>query len=225
MLWRSIMRLLLIRHGRMKGDPFVEPEMPVTGCLADSGIKQAKNLKKMLESTQIDYAFSSTYGRAIQTAEIALEGHSECAPIKIVKNIHEWNPSEEYRNATSTEAEAMSKRDAARDIAETWKTELGEGLFDMYARIVPALLEILASVGWKATGGGFVPTEESKDKTVAIFAHGGSLNVMLSFLLGVQPSPMGRFSLPHTACADIRFNERKGVYYTSLQIPLPYDEY
>ena len=218
------MRLLLIRHGKMKGDPFIEPQMPVTGCLADNGIRQAKCLAKMLGNTKIDYAFSSSYGRAIQTAEIALEGHTECAPIKIVKGFHEWNPSEEYRNATSTEAEAMAKRDADRDIAETWKTELGEGLFDMYARVVPAVLETLASIGWKPTGDGFVPTEEAKDKTVAIFAHGGSLSVMLSFLLGVQPTPMGRFGLPLTDCADIRFNERKGIFYASLYLPLPYEE-
>jgi broad specificity phosphatase PhoE len=218
------MRLLLIRHGRMAGDPFIEQEIPVSGCLAEVGIEQAKKLNNMLKSTHIDYAFSSSYGRAIQTAQIALEGHNECAPIKIVKNFHEWNPSDYYRYATSTEAEAIAKRDAERDIGETWKTELGEGLFDMYARVVPALLETLTEVGWKPTGiCGFVPTEEAKDKTVAIFAHGGSLSVMLSFLLGLSPSPMGRFSLPLTGCAHIEFNERKGIYYPSLFLPTPYE--
>ena len=62
----------------------------------------------------------------------------------------------------------IAKRDADRDIAETWKTELGEGLFDMYARVVPAVLETLASIGWKPTGDGFVPTEEAKDKNKSI---------------------------------------------------------
>ena len=42
------MKLLLIRHGKMKGDPFCEPPSPVTGCLSDEGVAQAEALGRAL---------------------------------------------------------------------------------------------------------------------------------------------------------------------------------
>ena len=64
------MKLLLIRHARMKGDPCCEPASPVTGCLHPDGVAQAEALGRALAATPIDVAFSSPYGRAVETAEI-----------------------------------------------------------------------------------------------------------------------------------------------------------
>ena len=138
-----------------------------------------------------------------------------------VPGLQEWTPSPEFRNATSTEASAMAARDADRWAEETWKTELGEGTFDVLARVVPALLGALASVGWHARQGGWVCDEGAEKKTVAVFAHGGSLNAMLAFLLGVRPFPVGSFSFPYCGVATVSFQPRRGVYHPALGIPAP----
>ena len=192
------MKLLLIRHARMAGDPYCEPESPVTGCLHPDGVAQAEALGRALAATPVDVAFSSR-----------------------VPGLQEWTPSPAFRYATSTEASAMAARDADRWAEETWKTELGEGTFDVLARVVPALLGALASVGWHARQGGWTCDEGAEKKTVAVFAHGGSLGAMLTFLLGVRPFPVGCFSFPYCGVATIAFSPRRGVYHPALELPSP----
>ncbi len=213
------MKLLLVRHGRMADDPYCAPASPVAGCLHPDGGAQAEALGRALATTPIDAAFSSPYGRAVETAERALAGRE----IEIVRvpGLQEWTPSPEFRNATSTEASAMAARDADRWAEETWKTELGEGTCDVCARVVPALLGALASVGWHARQGGWVPDPGAEKKTVAVFAHGGSLNAMLSFLLGVRPFPVGCFSFPPCGVASVSFEPRRGIWFPALELPAP----
>ena len=201
----------------MAGDPFCEPPSPVRGCLSSEGVEQAEALCRALASTHIDFAFTSPFGRAVETAERALAGRD--VEIVRVRGIHEWMPSKEYREATSTEAREMERRDETRYAEDTWKTELGEGCFDVYARVAPALLGALASVGWHARFGGWVCDEGTESLVGAVFAHGGSLNAMLSFILGVPPSPVGRFSFDHCGVASVVFRPRRGIMYPQLELP------
>jgi broad specificity phosphatase PhoE len=210
------MKLLLIRHAKMAGDPYATPPSPVTGCLAKEGIAQAEALAAELADIPIDTALASPYGRAVETAECALAGRG--IPIVRVPGLEEWMPSDAFRNAVSTEAEAMLTRDCDRFAEETWKTDLGEGAYDLLARTVPALLDALAQEGWHNRLGGWVPDTGTESKTIAVFAHGGSLNAMLSFLLGVRPFPVGSFSFSYCGMAMVDFTERRGIYYPCLRI-------
>lgn len=214
------MKLLMIRHGDMAGDPYVrfsDGAKRVEGCLSATGEAQARALCEGLRGVRVDVALSSSYGRALQTAQMALAGRDPAVPIRVVPGLHEWTPSDAFRNATSTEAEAMNARDRLRYAEDTWKTELGEGTFDMAARIVPALLLGLEGVGWHMRHGGWVPDAGTEGKTVAVFAHGGSLGVMMSFVMGLPMFPVGRFSFEKTGVAQISFTERRGVYYPALE--------
>lgn len=200
----------------MAGDPYCEPkESPVTGCLAPEGVEQARALHDKLLPVKIDRAFASPYGRAIETAERALDGRG--VKLTILPGIQEWTPSPAARYATDTEASALRTRDADRWAEETWKTELGEGTFDVLARTTPAFLGALASEGWHARAGGFVPDAGTEDKTIAFFAHGGSLNALLSFLLNVRPFPIGSFAFDYCGVASVIFTERHGVFFPALE--------
>lgn len=213
------MKLLLIRHGKMAGDPYACPERRVRGCLSVEGVAQAEVLCRALREERIDAALSSPYGRALETAERTLAGRE--VPITTVPGLQEWLPAEAVRSLTSTEFEAMQARDGERYAEETWKTEQGEGTYDMYARIVPPLLESLAAQGWHHRQGGWTADPGTEARTVAIFAHGGSLNIMLAFLLGVMPFPVGRFSFELTGVAHLPFVERHGLYYPTLRLAAP----
>jgi broad specificity phosphatase PhoE len=211
------MKLYLIRHGRMAGDPHCRPESPVTGSLSQDGVAQAERLGKALGNERIDAAFSSPYGRALQTAEIALSGRD--LVIQRVPGIEEWKPEFALRNATSTVYEEILRRDRDLYAEETWKTEQGEGTFDVYARVVPAFLKAMADFGWHHRMGGWVVDAGKGDCGVAVFAHGGSLSVLLAFILGVAPFPIGRFSFELTGVAKIDFVERHGLFYPTLFLP------
>lgn len=200
----------------MAGDPYATPPSPVTGCLTKDGIAQAETLAAALADTPIDVAMASPYGRAVETAERALAGRD--TPLVRVPGLEEWMPSDAFRYAVSTEAAAMMARDRDRFAEETWKTELGEGAYDLLARVVPALLGALAREGWHHRFGGWVPDTGTESKTIALFAHGGSLNAMLSFLLGVRPFPVGAFSFQYCGVATVDFTERRGVYFPCLRI-------
>ena len=212
------MKIYLIRHGEMAGDPFITPEQPVTGSLSEvKGIPQAKQLAEAVKKIKIDKAFSSPFGRALQTAEIALKDRN--IPINILPYMYEWMPNRSLDKIPSTEFEEIHKKWGNAYPEETWKTDLGEGTFDMYARICPPFLTTLATLGVHARHGGYVLDKPAEDLSIAVFAHGGSLNTLLSFLLDIRPFPVGKFSFTLTGVAEINFTERKGVYYPELVIP------
>ncbi len=211
------MRITLVRHGEMTGDPGVEPERPVTGCLSEErGVPQAEATAGALADTHFDVAFSSPYGRALQTAEIVLRGRD--VPIKVLSVLREGQVNTALSDMPSTEYEEIVRRDVERYAEETWKTDLGEGCYDMYARIVPPFLRELDALGIHCRMGGYVPDEEARDLSIAVFAHGGSLNVLLSFLLGTRPFPVGSFSFELTGVATVGFSERRGIYHPALRI-------
>lgn len=214
------MRLILVRHGENGGDPFGCPDRPVKGYLSRAnGIRQAEELRDSLKNTNIDYAFSSPYGRALQTAEIALEGRD--IPIKILPSLKEWQPDRRLEDLHCTEYERIVMMVQDKYVEETWKTELGEGTFDMYARICPSFLKELDALGIHSRMGGFVIDPSARDLSIAVFAHGGSLGILLSFLLDLRPFPVGRFSFQLTGAAVVNYSPCKDIYYPSLAIPAP----
>jgi len=211
------MKLILIRHGEMDGEPFICPQSPVSGCLTEEiGVLQAKETANALKGMKFDYAFSSPYGRALQTAEIVLEGRN--MDINILLFMHEWLPNLEVDYAESTVAEEIYKRHKDDYAEETWKTELGEGHFEMCSRIIPPFLKELDKLGIHNRMGGFVPEEFAKDISIVVFAHGGSLGILINFLLGVRSFAVSSFTFEHTGVALLEFSERHGIYYPQLVV-------
>ena len=212
------MKIYLIRHGEMAGSPFITAAQPVTGSLSEKkGIPQAKQLAKAIKAIKIDKAFSSPFGRALQTAEIALKDRN--ISIEILPYMYEWMPNKSLDEIPSTEFEQIHKKWKNAYPEETWKTDLGEGTFDMCARICPPFLKTLATIGVHARHGGYVLDQPAEDLSIAVFAHGGSLNTLLTFLLDIRPFPVGKFAFALTGVAELNFNKRKGVYYPELMLP------
>lgn len=211
------MKLTLVRHGEMDGDPFICPERPVCGCLTETlGVLQAKETAEALKDMKFDYAFSSPYGRALQTAEIALANRN--IDIQILDYMHEWLPNRELENLPSTVAEEIYKQSADAYAEENWKSDLGEGYFEMCSRIIPSFLKDLDKIGIHSRMGGFVPEEHAKDLSIVVFAHGGSLGILTSFLLGVRPFPVSSVAFEHTGVAFFNFSPRHDIYYPQLVI-------
>ena len=211
------MRFFLVRHGEAAGDTFARPHPPVTGYLSEAGCAQAARAAGALADVPFSLVIASPYGRAIQTAE-ALRGDRD-VPLWIVDDLHEWHPDRFFDAQDDAEREKIMADIAARHAGALWKTPRGEGTYDMYARIVPAFIETLDDFDIAAAHGGFIPDASRRDADIAVAAHGGTLNTLLSFILGVAPFPLTRFSFDLTGIAEIGFSEQNGIFYPYLVIP------
>jgi broad specificity phosphatase PhoE len=215
-------RILLVRHGHAAGDPFATPAPPVHGYLAEPlGAQQAQAAAEALKGTRIDVAFSSPYGRALQTAEIVLAGRQ--VPLHVLPALREWMPNAALDTLPASTREQVQRQADNLYAEESWKTELGEGTYDMYARIVPPFLAELEKLGIHSRMGGFVIDERARGLSVAVFAHGGSLNVLLSQLLGLRPFPVGAFKFEETGLAVVELPEQHGIAHPQLVIRAPHD--
>lgn len=212
------MEIKLIRHGEMAGDPFICPAPGVSGCLSKKGIEDAQKARLALSSTKLTHIFSSPYGRALQTAEIATEGKG--LDIEILDYIFEWQPNRQLEVLPSTEATKIRDAYANIPLDEMWKTELGEGTFEMLHRIGPPFLKRLAKLGLKRELSFFrKATELPEETSIAVFAHGGSLNILAGFLLNLPILPTGFFSFDHAGILTIKFDKAKDVYLPKIHCP------
>lgn len=211
------MEILLIRHGKAAGDTYAEPSPPAEGFLSEEGELQARKLGRRLEGKRIDRVWTSTYGRAVLTAHLAMEGRD--IPVERFSFLREWLPDLATARADSNEWEKMNLAAAALPAEQTWKTSLGEGCLEMLARVGPPFLKELEKLGVQARHGGYVLEKRAEDLVLAVFAHGGSLSALLGFLMGIPPFPVSRFAFELTGVARIRLQKQCDVWYPQLVVP------
>lgn len=154
------MELLLIRHG-----------LPVRSAetddppLSPEGRDQAARVARWLADERIDAVFSSPMLRAVQTAEpfVAAGGHD----LKLHEGVVEYDRG----SGSYTPLEVLKREDY-----EAWKAFVaggqGEDIGLFQRVVVPALEEIVAA---------------HQGQRVAVFCHGGVINVWTAHVLGMAP--------------------------------------
>jgi broad specificity phosphatase PhoE len=212
------MKLMLIRHGELRGDPGCRPARPVSGCLSECGVAQAEATGRALAGRRWRRVWASPLGRALQTAEIVC---GRDAPLELLPCLEEWRPNPALVDAPSTVWEEMMRRDAARPLEQLWQTDAGEGTYAFFARVVPGALAALDALGCHPRHGGFVIEPELADAEMAMVAHGGSLGVLLTHLLGLRPSPGSVFNFRLAGVAELEFVAHAGVWHPVLALPAP----
>ena len=154
------MELILIRHGLP-----VRREDTSDPPLSDVGRDQAVRVARYLARDRIDAVFSSTMLRAIQTAEpfAAQSGR----PIQQREGIVEFDrgsgayiPMEELKRDDYAAWQAFAAGDHGADIVGFQQT------------VVETLEAIVVA---------------NPGKTVAVFCHGGVVNVWTAYVLGMAP--------------------------------------
>lgn len=154
------MELLLIRHGLPERS--AETDDPP---LSAEGQDQARRVARWLAEERIDAVYASPMRRAVQTAEpfVAAAGHD----LKLHEGVVEYDRG----SGAYTPLEVLKREDY-----EAWKAFVagGQGAdIALFQRtVVPALEEIVA-----ANSGG----------RVAVFCHGGVINVWTAHVLGMSP--------------------------------------
>ena len=214
------MQIYLIRHGNMAGDPHRHFVPPVEGCLSEKGLLQANRLGRALEGVKFDAVYASPLGRAIQTAQSFAEPQG--IQINILPWLIEWRPAHILNGGDEANYEAMLTSASALRPEESWKTEAGEGAFEMANRIVPGWLKVLSRHGVRAGHGGYLLENREDAQKIALVAHGGSLCVLLAFILGIPFQPFAPVQFAETGVAVIDFVQRLDVWYPAIKIPPPY---
>ena len=154
------MELILIRHGRPE-----RSEATADPHLSPLGHDQAARVARWLEGDPIDAVWSSTMLRAVQTAEpfAAQAGHAirrHGGIVEFDQASGTYIPTEELKRENFAMWQAMATGAHGVDM----------GAFQ--ARVVAAMEEIVAA---------------HAGHRVAVFCHGGVINVWAAHVLGMAP--------------------------------------
>lgn len=186
------MRIIFVRHGHpdYKND-----------CLTELGHRQAAAVAERLAHENIDHIFSSTCGRALETAEYTAKmlGISEIVHCEFMREIrwksideseiymkgHPWYTADNMvsNNQSLLDQDWMIKEPFCKNIVTDFVRETAKQ-FD----------ELLTTFGYYREGD-YYRVGTNTDKTLAIFSHAGSssavlghmLNLPFPFMCGVMP--------------------------------------
>ncbi|MBU0676623.1 MAG: phosphoglycerate mutase family protein [Verrucomicrobia bacterium] len=214
------MEVYLIRHGRTAGDPHAHFEPPVKGCLSDLGVEQAEALAAALNDTRFDAIYASPLGRTIQTAQPL--ARTQGLEITVLPWIEEWRPAHIMDGGDDANYETMMAASAELHPEKSWKTDAGEGTFEMAHRIIPGWIKLMEEHGIHAGHGGYLFDNPDDASRIALFAHGGSLGLLTAFILGIPLQPFSPISFMETGLAVITFIRRSDVWYPQLRVEPPY---
>ena len=177
------MRFIFVRHGKTH---FNEINLTQGWCdspLSKVGIRQVESISKQLEQYQIDKAYTSPLGRAVQTANIILS-KKEVEPIYEVRfkevnfGILEGISTELVRKLN------IESPDWLEDLDMDYRPYEGEDIHDVILKHHTAVQEII---------------EDCNEKdTVLIVGHGCSLYGFIKSLL-----PQQSFKFPNNASVMI----------------------
>jgi len=205
------MLLYMIRHGHpdYKND-----------CLTELGHKQAAVAAERLKNCGIERVYSSTKGRALQTAEYTSKalglrvipcdfmreiGWRSLDGETILANGHPWDISDIFasKGKTLTDKKWYLKEPYCKSDVVTSVKTVKNG-FDTW----------LAELGYQREGEYYRVVGEATEKTVAMFSHAGSSSVVLSHVLNITfPQICGIIRPDFTSITVLEFSDKVGEVF------------
>ncbi len=176
------MRIVFVRHGH--------PNY-TDDCLTDLGRRQAAAAAARLGREGIDEIFSSSCGRAKETAAVTAAALGKDVTLLDFMRELRWGGEAdaalyEDGHPWRVASHAMWQGYALTD--ESFLTEAGYAgnrVFDEVERVRTAADGWLSALGYLREGFCYRVTGEETDRTVALFSHGGSSAAVLSHLLNL----------------------------------------
>jgi len=201
------MKLIFIRHG----DPDYEKDR-----LTGQGIEEARLLVPRMPGMNADEYYVSPYGRAKETAQLALEG-SGIVPTEL------WWLREFDHHVIRPDAPERAHvpwdwlpKDwtAVPEMydAQTWFLHpvfVEGGIERHYKEITKALDEFLEAHGYLRSGRMY-RAENANNKTIVFFCHFGLTSLAMAHLLGISPMIFWQgFCAPTTSVTTLVTEERR----------------
>ena len=180
-------RLLLVRHGKTEGEAGRYYGHIDIG-LSQEGVKQAEMLRERLASENFNFIYSSDLKRALGTAEIIAAAHKlEVIPRPDLRELDFGELGgmtfEEMKECYQGAVRFLSGQDTDVSAPD------GESLRQMSTRIKRFVAEV---------------RKQSPERILLIVAHGGSLKVLLCFLLRVSLKHWWQFRLDPASLSVVK---------------------
>ena len=210
------MKIILVRHG----DPDYEKD-----CLTELGHKQAAAAAQRLLDEGIDEIYSSSHGRARQTAEYfsKASGISKIQILDFIKEIrfgcegelynNKWNP---WLGCVDLIRKGYNLQDPDWRNFPVFKNNYATEDAD---KIGEETDKWLSSLGYEREGVYYrCKCKDAKEKTLAVFCHGGASAAFLARVLNQTfPYMCGTLlHFPHTTITVLNFENAKD----SLVLPI-----
>lgn len=209
------MRLYIIRHG--------DPDY-AKNDITHYGHEEARALSKKMAKEDLDYIYSSPYGRAVSTAKYTAEATGKS--IEILDWTHELQlpfpegPREGCWMVWDMSPEELYQDGLIYDINNYTSPRYGncENIKTEFERIKMSSDDFLAKHGYKREGNLYRVTKSNTDK-IAIFCHLGFELALLSHLLNIPLCNMwNSFWLAPTSVTTLVFDQRMGSELASPRI-------
>ena len=202
------MKIYFVRHGHpdYKND-----------CLTELGHKQAQAAAERLAGSKIDQVFSSTKGRAMQTAEYTANHFGlEIVPCDFIREIgwksidgnpilengHPWHICDRFVEAGKSllDKDWQANDPFCKSVVVEYVKDVADGT-DTW----------LAELGYTREGEYYRVTGENTDRSIAMFSHGGSSSAVLSHMLNIPfPQFCCAFRLGFTSVTIVNLSNNKG---------------
>ncbi len=201
------MRIIFVRHG--------EPDY-AQDCLTEEGRRQAAAAAVRLEKEGIEEIYSSPCGRAYETASYTADRLN--LPVTVLDYMREisWGGPDIPENGHPwTLSNAMIERENFDFYSRDWQAHpyfMNNAATEYYRKIAAEFSAFLCSKGYRHEGTRYLCTEE-REKTIALFSHGGSGACALSEVLAL-PFPYIAAVMPYdfTSVTILYFPVRKNEY-------------
>ena len=192
------MKLLLIRHAQSIGNAEGRLQGQFDSPLSDEGRAQARALARRLrrEERQVTALYASDLSRAAETAEIL--GKALGLPVTLDPRLREYDAG--VLNGLTWPQIEVRYPELWRELQHSgeWVPIPGEeGNETFHTRVAALLSDVQAA--------------HDGDETAALVSHGGTLNMLLLHLLGMERERGGPFSFGNTSLSLVEFRPRGPV--------------
>ena len=204
------MKLIFVRHGH--------PDYR-NDCLTPLGAVQAETVAERLLKTPADAVYSSSFGRAKDTAAPFLQKTG--LPVTILDWMHEvtWAPKDgdgdihmKYHPWLRAEELVKAGIDPMTVDKNTLEFYTNSTLSDCYERIRTESDLWLKELGYERQGHGYVCRKENTD-TVLLFAHHGSGTCLMSHLTNIPLFYLfANFNYAYTGISEFDFEGKEGEF-------------
>ena len=204
------MRILFIRHG--------EPDYE-NDTLTETGFKQAQLVAERLKDEGIEEIWSSTHGRAVDTAKCTSELLG--LPIKTADFIREitWgstNGEKLFAGGHPWDIAAEMARRGMDLNDPNWRSNqffANNKVVNCADQVEKGIDEWLSDLGYKRNGLYYDHViEEDHHRTVAFFCHGGSSSAAIAHIMNLPfPYVCALLHMEFTGITILRMDRKKGI--------------
>ena len=184
------MRIIIVRHGETEENKKRILMGHIPGILSTNGIKQAKEIAKVLKNEKIDVIYSSDLDRAVKTTEEIAKYHN--VPVFHSKDLREQNYGIFQGKPIDQLIEANNKSKQGTN----FKPQGGESLEEVKSRLKLFINKVY---------------QENKGNTILISAHAGIAWCIYSIYSGIPLEEVMKMQPKNTGILIIDAEESKGT--------------